>query len=408
MGGMSERSLVLVVLLLVLLVLLALTVSSGGLRALLRKHATGELSLDDPVGSPVGGFANRTSSKPGTKTGGGESTQTVEGHPHLLSEAIRKARLTTVENSIRTGEFPASAPGPKIYHSGASADKIGGKEPPNRTKKAKVPKKETQAEELPVVRKHWTECDTWEEVTNNGHLRAQYWADRQEFLANLSDNWDDVRKEAKPLLEDGQEWVGLINIVDGKPKIVAKLPSGVKVKDVSHHVINAYVPAEVVNKLINKPAMIFFHTHVNEGSPIISPTDACRVAHTGWLGHYAGEMMICDRTISLYGLTEKAMHTLWDDPHSAFVASRLSYDIYTAMHGMRSMPDGSYTIKDIENVLEHRGVYYYNFPTDKFAPIRYTMKWIPTGWVDIDDLEGFTSELRNLQETALASTSDHA
>lgn len=360
-----KHSTVVVVLLVVLLVVLALLIGERLRLSALASAASYQSTAQSP------------------KTGGGDEGRRRapnDQDPHGLSEAVFRRNVDVAAAAAVSGEHPPDAIAPLVV--GAA-------------------KRGTTGGSSSRSAKHWTKFATWEGLAKNETAYQQYWADRAEALKYLPTDWSEVRKEAAPLLNDDREWAGLINMVNGKLKIVKKVASPLAIgEDVPPGVL-AMVPAETIEELCRQPALFAFHTHPHEASSLISTLDAASAALIGYTGHYAAHAMISKDTITLYGPTPKTLTRIWDDPHPHFATLRLAFDTYGSMESLRSY-DESYSVADVKQLLNNLGMNYINYPEGEFVRLQHNFRFVPWEYTDVRTIRDYLRSLEKVQRTIYA------
>lgn len=247
--------------------------------------------------------------------------------------------------------------------------------------------------------KHWTKFDTWEELTKNGEAVDQYQKEKNEVMKNFKFDWSQVREQAAPLLKDNREWGGLINIVNGKPKIVLKVQSPLKIGEGVAGDTGAVIPAEVMRKITERPAMFVFHTHPEGLSNMLSPTDLSLGVLGLYDGRYGAHVMISPDLVTVYAPKPELIDHIWDDPHPPMAAVRTAFDLYNSAMALRSWAT-DYTFRDLERICDSLGFGYYLFPTDNFMNLYYFFMYSSAGRVNISELEQFTRILGQEQSRA--------
>ena len=322
----------------------------------------------------------------------GEGPQIFRGGsdpPHSVGDTlhdIRKRQTAkgkisppSLLNSLRLSAHPVAT----IQHH-------GGREALRNTKK-------------PKPRKSWTEYKTWDALYKDEGAHIAYWDDIANVINKLDLDWGDVRAELGDKLYDNREWVGRINLVKGKPKIIELIPSphaigeGPLSKQAS-----AMVPADVVAKLEAKPALFVFHTHPGEGpaSTMPSPTDVAGAMHIALSGRFAADLVISPYGVFMYGPNYEFRHAV--QSAETFEKAQLTLyrrvaDMLAAMEGSRSW-SSPWSLETHTNMFRRYDVEYVAFPTDKYAQAdRRQMYTTPPG-VDQDQLHYYHQRVKELEE----------
>lgn len=270
------------------------------------------------------------------------------GHP--FGEAIADFRLRRVmdDDGALGMPPPASAVGPRPVFAGAE-------------RRAKP-------------RKHWTECETWEELQRDKDLHAAYWKDVEKALVDLDLDWSDVRGELQKAVYDDREWAGRINIVGGRPKIVELVPSPHRVGEGPlEDGAAAMVPHEVVERISQTPALFFFHTHPGlvPGGTTPSTSDIAMALDIAYTGRFAADLVISPYGVFLYTPSPGFRKAIWKNknPKEAQVALlRRTADVVAAFGGAASWTS-PWTLETYESFMRNYGVEYIVFPTDLYAAL---------------------------------------
>jgi hypothetical protein len=356
---------VLVVVLLVLLVLLALVVRAGGGAALLAASLGASRDAEQPVAT--GGYqrnapqdgdsltvADITSS--GTSGGDGiaQPAPVAIKERHHGHEVMHCVLQSKAEQTIgfRPGRLGITG------GAGTGANASAGA---------------------------WTTYKTWKDLAGTPAYR-QYWQERTEVLKNYPTEWGRVREQLKAALSDSREWAGSINITGAgrSPSVVSKIPSPFAVGEAVEHGASAVIPADVVAKASETPAMFFFHTHPTATSPLISSIDASAAVLGCYLGHHAAHLVVSPDAIIMYGLLPATLARIWGDPNPHVAAERKSYDVYSAVEGLRSY-GAYYSARDLAGIMERMGLLYVVYPLDSFVRVAYSNVFIPQQSVNTDE-----------------------
>ena len=249
----------------------------------------------------------------------------------------------------------------------------------------------------PKPKKRWTRYSKWPDLVDDKGAWDQYWVERGEAL-QLKLDWSNVRATLMPKVHDNREWAGRINIVKGKPKVVEMVPSPFKIGEgVDPRIARAFVPGELVSRLVNKPAMYFFHTHPGDGvgSGIPSAADIGTALLYTYRGWGAGHLVVSNSGIVVYGAGDGYLKEVWNSQHPHYTAMRRAFDVLTAMMGRRSW--GWWKIRDIETMLANFKVSFVAFPTDVYAHDYYATVYRSSGPTDFELLEAYREDLARLE-----------
>lgn len=251
----------------------------------------------------------------------------------------------------------------------------------------------------------WTEYKSWKELAGTSAYR-QYWQDRTTVLKNYPTDWSKVRKQLASILKEPREWAGSINLTgaDGTPSVVAKVPSPFKIGESVQGKTSATIPPEVVAKVTDVPAMFFFHTHPESTSPLISSIDASAAVLGCYHGHHAAHVVVSTGAVIMYGLLPATLARIWTDPHPHVAATRKSYDVYSAIEGLRSYGT-YYSAQDLANIMANMGMLYVVYPLDPFVRVAHNNAFVPSQVVNVDEVRRQLVRIEDVQAAASMNTS---
>jgi hypothetical protein len=252
--------------------------------------------------------------------------------------------------------------------------------------------------------KHWTSCNTWDELIQNPELLQMYKHDREEFREYLRVDWSDVRAELLgtpenpgPVYSD-REWAGCINIYNGKAKVDKIVSSPHKIgENVDLRLTVAMVPSDIVYELVSTPAMFMFHTHpaTAEGDCMPSDVDFATSIHYSVNRWGAGHLVVSDMGITLYGPSDNFIKSVWKDVHPMYQKTYRIFDLITAMRGRRSWRnDAWWNLEEFEKLIAKHDMIYAVWGTDLYPHTYYTIKFQTPIHTEFGLLEDYISELK--------------
>lgn len=222
--------------------------------------------------------------------------------------------------------------------------------------------------------RHWTTYPTWKAMNQDKKATKEYYEALYKVMSTIPDDWSVLRKECEPMVGDDREWVGLINIVEGAPTVIHKVPSPSKVGDVSSGDAAAEVPPEVIKEVTQKPAYFMFHTHPSSvpNSHIVSIHDIMVSLCESYYGHYAANIMVSKDAIVLYGMYKEPLDRIRSSQNPPLEFSKYCLDVYSTLVGLRSRGH-SYSIQKFTEILAEFGIFYVVIPGDGYANKYYNM-----------------------------------
>jgi hypothetical protein len=238
----------------------------------------------------------------------------------------------------------------------------------------------------------WMKHKTWESlISSSDEVYAQYTDDKNLAFDEMPSDWSEVRKAAKPMVNSDREWAGIIDIVDGVPKVTYKYPSETKAQgDV------ATVDSE---KARERPGYYVFHTHPVGYSNLISPADAVIAATCSFYGKYACSVVMCDESITFYGLTIPTIDLLLKDPHPRLALAKYQLDIYNVISSLHSRSE--YFKRDEYNdLIRGMGMFIWVLPTDRYTISSTQFSYRLSTHTDFKELMCLVDNVAELQHEA--------
>jgi hypothetical protein len=237
----------------------------------------------------------------------------------------------------------------------------------------RVQRDKPYATKLPKPRKPWTEYATWDELGEDKAAAAQYFADVHNTLSRLDLDWSDVRRELDSAVKDNREWIGRINMVDGKPRVVEKRPSPFLEGEVGDsRAAAAMVPGELVDEVASRPALFIFHTHPGLAASAAMPSsaDVLVATYLAYNHMYAANLVISQYGVFLYRPNSAFMNAINESDDKRLTILRRAADTAAAISGSRSWAN-PWTLKDYALQLRRYGIELVVFPTDRYACLYY-------------------------------------
>lgn len=344
------------------------------------------------------------------------------GYTSGMVQALLKDRLADLGAAISTRTHPDHMVQPRVDAQGEHAvggdarhadgdarhadDAADGADAEDGAQRINDASRRAAASAKKAAARPWTEYRTWEKLRKDKAAMGRYHNDVFRVMNEIPPDWSALRAAAAPLLADDREWAGLINVIDGVPTIVEKVPSPTKVGETTRLNVSAEVPVEVIDKLSTRPAYYMFHTHPDKvvSPQLVSTADILLAVTESFFGHYAANAMVSSTAIVLYGMYKEPLDRIFAAEHPYLEFTQYCLDVYGALTGLRSR-QGTHSIRDFTTVLEQFGIFHIVLPTDGYANLYYnTVYSYPRNITDIDSYERQLKLVEGAQAEAYPDT----
>jgi hypothetical protein len=236
---------------------------------------------------------------------------------------------------------------------------------------------ERSSKKPPKAKKPWTEYATWEDMRKDPGAEADYLAQRAAVLDNPNLDWTFVLRKVVPKLNENREYIGIINLgADGRTlRLEAQEPSPVEAGTMQSETAFAEVPAELVKKYAERPALFFFHTHPADprGSPLPSSHDLVLGAWLAGCSRFAASVVISRYGVIVYGLKWAAYKAVNEARDWRLAMLHLCYDVSSAHEAIRSWED--HTIGDYLGFYPRHRLLLLVYPTPEMVSDSYRYKF---------------------------------
>ncbi|MDE2095895.1 MAG: hypothetical protein KGL39_01460 [Patescibacteria group bacterium] len=223
--------------------------------------------------------------------------------------------------------------------------------------------------------KHWSEIESWEELSKNRRAVAEYSKDRVEFLNSLDVGWGGVLTKATPLLGDNREHIGTAVLGKGRQmQIVHMEPSTTAIGD-SSAPIAASIPAEQVARVASRPALVLFHTHPDHPhiKALPSPADFLAAIDDGFHGRFAAHAIVCNYGVVLYTLSHEAITDIQGTKYPELSLLYFKRDVIGSYASVRSWR--KWTLDDLKNMFLRHKLIFAVYPSGKYVSDAYWLKF---------------------------------
>lgn len=224
--------------------------------------------------------------------------------------------------------------------------------------------------------KKWTQHKSWSSLLKDETALRYYIADRDSVWSNTNLDWSKVNEEMLPKLHDDFEYIGLINLDDdGITLRVSQLfKSNVKKGKSNLKYSFAYVPAELVKKVTDIPALFIFHTHPYGGWGMPSDYDLVTSIYHGTGGRYAADIVISEYGVILYTVNNDTRKSIVNEKNiykANFIRYQYTLDVIMGYSSMRSWK--FHRIQEIEDFFYKYRMLFRVYPSSKY--VASTDKW---------------------------------
>jgi len=243
--------------------------------------------------------------------------------------------------------------------------------------KPRTPKKRAPAP--PPAQKRWTEYATWKELQADEGATAEYFAQRAEAINSPEFDWGPVLREILPRLAEGREYIGLVDAEeDGKTlRLKAYEASPIEAGKTDSETTFAAVPAELVTKYAERPALFMFHTHPADprGSPLPSSHDLSTAAYFAATGRYAASVVISRYGVLIFTLDWSGYKAVNEAKDWSLALSNLSHDIVASHEAVRSW--SAHSLADYLAFYPRHRLFFAAYPSPEMVADgrRYTYIW---------------------------------
>jgi len=255
--------------------------------------------------------------------------------------------------------------------------------------------------------KKWNEYDTWIDLAKDKDALTQYIELKSQILSNPDLDWSLVLKEIGPKLNDRCEYVGLIDLsADGHTlKVSAYESSPIEISNESPEITLAGVPAELVDKYAEKPALFFFHTHPKDplSSNFPSSVDLSVSISYSLLGRYAASCIISSYGVFLYGLDWDGYRMVHESDDPILAKYNLIHDVVSAHESIRSWRP--YSIQDYIDFYPKYQMFMIVYPSSEMVGDNrhYQFSNLITAPIDYDLIETYKKSSKRRSSKRMGS-----
>lgn len=186
--------------------------------------------------------------------------------------------------------------------------------------------------------------ETWAELAADPVRHDKFRLLRDQITPNIPKlDWDRVRSQLKANLRDDHEWIGIIDVKDGVPRVTAKQRGG-----------RSHITPELFKKYSERRGMFLFHTHTPDVCGLPTAADISSSIDSTRSTRFAAHLVISENGMYAYGATDRLTRQIWSDPTPRLSVLTRMYDAYTMLEGRRSWEP--WTLLDLRTALRRHGI----------------------------------------------------
>ena len=233
-----------------------------------------------------------------------------------------------------------------------------------------------------VAKRPWQSYETWDALKRDPGASADYFELRTAALNNPEFDWSRVYQSVLPLLDENREYVGVVGIeADGYTlKLLASEASPDAVGEGVSSTYFAGVPAELVAKYAERPALFFFHTHPADerASPLPSSPDLATAIYFAATARFAASAVISRFGVLVYGLAWPAYKSINNAQDWKLALLSYTHDVVASHEAVRSW--AWHTLKDYIDFYARMRLIFYSHPSPAMvalsmhAPIMHSLE----------------------------------
>lgn len=217
----------------------------------------------------------------------------------------------------------------------------------------------------PEPKQHWQLYQSWDALKKDPGASAEYFRARTAAINNPDFEWGAVLETLRPLLQENREHVGIIGVKrDGRTlRVVASEASPDEVGVGVAPPYFAGVPADLVSKYADRPALFFFHTHPADerASPLPSSPDLATAIYFGATARFAASVVVSRYGVLVYGLSWSAYKSINGAADWKLALLNFTHDVIAANEAVRSW--SFHTLPDYLQLYPRMRLTFYAHPS---------------------------------------------
>lgn len=219
------------------------------------------------------------------------------------------------------------------------------------------------------AKKKWQLYKSWDDLKKDPGASADYFAARTATLNNPQFDWSSIYSMLRPLLDEPREYVGVIGVeTDGRTlKLVASEASPDAVGEGVSETYFAGVPAELVGKYAERPALFFFHTHPADerASPLPSSPDLATAIYFGATARFAASVVVSRFGVLIYGLGWAGYKAINAATDWKLALLNYTHDVIAANESVRSW--SWHNLRDYTDLYSRMRMFFYAHPSPQMV-----------------------------------------
>ena len=228
---------------------------------------------------------------------------------------------------------------------------------------------ELAAKKTKKSKKDWQMYQSWDALKKDPGATADYFTARAAALNRPEFDWSGVYASIAPLLDEPREYVGIVGVeADGRTlKLIASEASPDAIGEGVSATYFAGVPAELVAKYADRPALFFFHTHPADerASPLPSSPDLATAIYFGATARYAASAVISRFGVLVYGLGWAGYKAINSATDWKLALLNYTHDVVAANEAVRSW--SWHNLQDYTDFYPKMRMFFYAHPSPQMV-----------------------------------------
>lgn len=225
------------------------------------------------------------------------------------------------------------------------------------------------AKKAKKAKKDWQLYKSWDDLKKDSGASADYFTARAAALNRPEFDWSSVYASIAPLLNEPREYVGIVGVEpDGRTlKLLASEASPDAIGEGVSATYFAGVPADLVAKYADRPALFFFHTHPADerASPLPSSPDLATAIYFGATARYAASAVISRFGVLVYGLGWTGYKAINSANDWKLALLNYTHDVVAANEAVRSW--NWHNLQDYTDFYPKMRMFFYAHPSPQMV-----------------------------------------
>ena len=210
----------------------------------------------------------------------------------------------------------------------------------------------------------WTAHESWKTLQADKPALNAYLAQRAAVLKNPRLDWGPVLAVLRPLLAEEREYIGIANLgEDGVTVSLTAFEAAPGPSARQRRVYFASIPAALVAKYADRPALFIFHTHPDHpnSNPLPSTPDLVTAVTLGALTQFAASAVVSSYGVLLHGLSWQAYAEINSAADPGQARLNFVHDVVAAHEAVRSW--APHTLADYAAFYPRHQLFFVAFPS---------------------------------------------